>query len=77
MRKTIKQRTRVVGVFPNRASCERLVGALLVESHERWQLAERPYFNMENIEEEIETARAAEPACANEAFDVTNTDLFR
>lgn len=31
--KTIKQRTRVVGVFPNRASCERLVGALLVELH--------------------------------------------
>ena len=32
------------------------------KSHERWQLVERPYFNMENIEQEIETARAAEPA---------------
>ena len=58
--KTIKQRTQVVGVFPNRASCERLVGALLVETHEHWQLAERSYFNMENYEEEIVAARAAE-----------------
>ena len=60
--KTIKQRTRVVGVFPNRASCERLVGALLVEQHERWQLAERAYFNMETAQEELSAARAAELA---------------
>ncbi len=57
--KTIKQRTRVVGVFPNRASCERLVGALLVEVHEQWQLAKRPCFNMEILEEEIAAERAA------------------
>jgi len=56
--KTIKQRTQVVGVFPNRASCERLVRALLVETHEHWQLAERAYFNMENFEEEIVAAHA-------------------
>ncbi len=31
--KTLKQRTRVVGVFPNRASCERLIGAILLEGH--------------------------------------------
>ena len=47
--KTLKQRTRVVGVFPNRASCERLIGAVLVEQHEKWQLEERPYFSMENV----------------------------
>lgn len=47
--KTLKQRTRVVGVFPNRASCERLIGAILVEQHEKWQLEERPYFSMENV----------------------------
>ena len=58
--KTIKQRTQVVGVFPNRACCERLVGALLVETHEHWQLAKRSYFNMENFEEEIVAARAAQ-----------------
>ena len=50
--KTIKQRTRVEGVFPNRASCERLVGANLLERHEKWQLESRPYFSMENAEPE-------------------------
>ena len=40
--KTLKQRTRVVGVFPKRASCERLIGALLLERHEKWQLEKQP-----------------------------------
>ncbi len=48
--KTLKQRTRVVGVFPNRASCERLIGAILLERHEKWQLESRPYFSMENAD---------------------------
>ena len=43
----LKQRTRVVGVFPSRASCERLIGALLLETHERWQTEDRCFFNME------------------------------
>ena len=43
--KTLKQRTRVVRVFPNRASCERLIGALLLERHEKWQLEKQPYFS--------------------------------
>jgi putative transposase len=45
--KRLKKRTRVVGVFPNPASCERLIGSQLLELHEQWQTAERPYFNME------------------------------
>ncbi len=44
--KRLKQRTAVVGVFPNRSACDRLVGALLVEIHEDWQLEERPYLSM-------------------------------
>jgi len=43
----LKRRTAVVGVFPNRASCDRLIGALLVEVHEEWQAAGRSYYNME------------------------------
>ena len=35
--KEIKRRTRVVGVFPNVKSCERLVSALLIEIDEEWQ----------------------------------------
>jgi transposase-like protein len=45
--KRLKKRTRVVGVFPNRASCDRLIGAQLLELHEQWTTEERAYFNME------------------------------
>jgi putative transposase len=45
--KQLKKRTRVVGVFPNPASCDRLIGSQLLELHERWQTEERFYFNME------------------------------
>ena len=58
--KTLKQRTRVVGVFPNRASCERLIGAFLLERHEKWQLETRPYCSMENADWEALEPLAAE-----------------
>lgn len=45
--KRLKKRTRVVGVFPNRASCHRLVGSQLLELHEQWQTESKDYFNME------------------------------
>ena len=45
--KRLRKRTRVVGIFPGRASCDRLVGAQLLELHEEWQAAEKNYFNME------------------------------
>jgi len=45
--KRLKKRTRVVGVFPNAASCDRLIGSRLLELHEKWQTEPRPYFNME------------------------------
>jgi transposase-like protein len=45
--KQLKRRTRVVGIFPNPAACDRLTGALLLERHERWQLETRAYFAMD------------------------------
>jgi transposase-like protein len=42
----LKARTRVVCIFPNRQSCDRLIGALLMEIHEDWQTAERPYLRV-------------------------------
>lgn len=36
--KEIRRRTRVVGVFPNEASCLRLISALLMEVSEEWQI---------------------------------------
>ena len=45
--KRLKKRTRVVGVFPNRASCDRLIGAQLLEVHEQWLSDRNSSFNME------------------------------
>jgi transposase-like protein len=45
----IKRRTHVIGIFPNEASCDRLVGARLMEMHEDWQCASRRYLNMELV----------------------------
>ena len=39
--KEIRRRTRVVGVFPNEASCLRLVSAFLMEYSEEWQIGRR------------------------------------
>jgi len=36
--KEIRRRTRVVGVFPNEASCLRLISAILMEISEEWQI---------------------------------------
>jgi putative transposase len=47
--KRLKKRSRVVGVFPSRSSCDRLLGAQLIEVHEEWSVQESPYFNMKNV----------------------------
>jgi transposase-like protein len=43
--KQLRQRTKVISLFPNRASCDRLIGAHLLEIHEKWSTS-RPYLNM-------------------------------
>ena len=47
----IKRRTRVVRIFPNSASCLRLVRALCAETHEGW-LEDHRYLNMEFLKEQ-------------------------
>ena len=37
----IRRRTRVVGIFPNEASCLRLISAMLMEISEEWQTGKR------------------------------------
>lgn len=37
LNKEIKRRTRVVGVFPNEASCLRLISAILMETSDTWE----------------------------------------
>lgn len=47
----IKRRTRVVRIFPNEASCLRLIRALCCETHETW-LEDNRYLNMHLLQEQ-------------------------
>lgn len=51
----IKRRTRVVRIFPNPASCLRLVRALCAETHEAW-LEDNRYINMDLLKEQKKAA---------------------
>ena len=48
----IKRRTRVVGVFPNEAACQRLISAILMETSEAWLIG-RQYLSFEGAEEKM------------------------
>ena len=52
----LKRRTLVVRIFPNAASCLRLLRALAVEIHEDWVEATR-YLNMEVLKEQLKEQR--------------------
>jgi putative transposase len=45
----IKRRIRVVGIFPNDAAITRLVGAVLLEQDEHWQLEGRRMFSLDSM----------------------------
>jgi len=50
----VKRRADVVGIFPNEDSITRLVGAVLLEANDEWQLQHR-YMQVEGMAELIST----------------------
>ncbi len=59
LNKELKRRADVVGIFPNEASIVRLLGAVLLEANDEWQLQHR-YMQVEAMAEL--TTPAVEPA---------------
>ena len=60
----IRRRTRVVGIFPHRGACLRLIGMLLVEIHEDWLTDDKAYLLFDNAPAEEPTAKVVSMAAA-------------
>lgn len=43
LNREIRRRDRVIGIYPNVASAERLIGSLLLDHHEEWVKASRKF----------------------------------
>ena len=63
----IKRRTNVVGIFPDDASVLRLVTAVVVDTHDEWQVAERRYLSEDSMMANLQTTEHTGPVTIMEA----------
>ncbi len=60
LNKEVKRRADVVGIFPDERSIVRLIGAVLLEQNDEWQLQHR-YMQLEAMAELIQPSTALDP----------------
>jgi transposase-like protein len=61
LNKEVKRRTHVVGIFPNEAAAERLIGAILLEQSDEWTIGNR-YMPLEALAQVMQPATIELPA---------------